>query len=568
LFDVFHFRWIDPDDRELVAQHRLDDLEYLLARRDGRTVAPGHRSRDTIRLETPAADTETGVREFYLKRERNIRWKHILRHAVSGRGFSTFGRVELEVLRTLRAAGLNCARPVACVQQIGLRSHGCLVLEAVPHVTPLNQWLAGPLRDEPRERREALFTLLGEQVARLHAAGVHHARLYADKAFVDHAAQGAKIWFLDFRRGRVQRGVSFAQRVEGAAALLATLPRRLADETDREAFLDAYLRTSELEYRGMEFAVAVEREVERLLTFRKIWEIRESDTAEHLAVRPLDNVEFGKMWIDRGFRGELESAGLDTFEAVMSTRQGRQLRALPDRENWRVELAASQAASSLPHAAYLKKHHVRKPATWLRAKIGAGPGESAGRIEAQNVARLSRSGIAAMKLIAYGEKLHGDGLLESFVLTEELVGYTQLDHFLERRFPPRNVRQPKRRNADLLALIREVAAVAAKFHKLGFNHRDLYCCHFFIKEPRPGEFKVNLIDLQRVEHRRRFRTRWIVKDLAQLAYSAPHDRISCTQRLAFIKHYLGVEKLEPRHRRLIRRVLAKQRWMENTIGVP
>ncbi len=126
-----------------------------------------------------------------------------------------------------------------------------------------------------------------------------------------------------------------------------------------------------------------------------------------------------------------------------------------------------------------------------------------------------------MKLIAYGEKLHADGLLESFVLTEELVGFTQLDHFLAKRFAPRDRSHVTRRDHDLLHLLREVAAVANKFHRLGYNHRDLYCCHFFIKEPRPGEFKVNLIDLQRVEHRRHLRGRWLVKDLAQLAYSAP-----------------------------------------------
>jgi hypothetical protein len=72
--------------------------------------------------------------------------------------------------------------------------------------------------------------------------------------------------------------------------------------------------------------------------------------------------------------------------------------------------------------------------------------------------------------------------------------------------------------------------------------------------------------LQRVEHRHRFRGRWLVKDLAQLAYSAPRDRIGCTQRLAFIKHYLGVRKLRPQDKRLIREVLAKQRLMERNLG--
>lgn len=191
-----------------------------------------------------------------------------------------------------------------------------------------------------------------------------------------------------------------------------------------------------------------------------------------------------------------------------------------------------------------------------------------------------------MRLVAFGEKLHPHGLLESFVLTEELVGFTQLDHFLHDRFPTRHASSPTPRNPDLQQLIRVVATVAAKFHKLGYNHRDLYCCHFFIKEKSaaegspsadsidavsgeansPSPFQVNLIDLQRVQHRHRFRHRWLVKDLAQLAYSAPRDRISRVDKMTFMKRYLGVRKLRPSDKRLIRRILAKQQQMESRLA--
>jgi heptose I phosphotransferase len=274
------------------------------------------------------------------------------------------------------------------------------------------------------------------------------------------------------------------------------------------------------------------------------------------------------MWTDRHYRSQLEAAGLANFEAMMSTSEGRMLRALPDRENWRLDLAHPGAAhrSAEHRGAYLKKHHIRTTSTRLRARCGRGPGDTPGRVEARNVARLARSGIAAMRLIAFGEKLHRSGLLESFVLTEELVGYQQLDHFLRRRFPALGQRDPRLRDGDLQRLIREVASVAAKFHQMGYNHRDLYCCHFFIKEDSPGRFQVNLIDLQRVQHRRRFRQRWLVKDLAQLAYSAPRDRIRQADRMAFIKRYLGVRKLGPGDKRLIRRILAKQQQMEHRLG--
>jgi heptose I phosphotransferase len=242
------------------------------------------------------------------------------------------------------------------------------------------------------------------------------------------------------------------------------------------------------------------------------------------------------------------------------------MRALRDRENWRLQLHAAHGAS---RAVYLKKHHVRTLASRVRAWLGLGPGETAAATEARNVDRLAHDGIDTMRLVAYGQRLHADGLLESFVLTEELAGYRQLDHFLAKRFRQferHDTRRWDRDETDLRELIRGVAELARKFHAAGYNHRDLYCCHFFIREDEPGRFDIRLIDLQRVQHRLRRRRRWIVKDLAQLAYSAPRDRIKCTHKMAFIRRYLGVSKLRACDKRLIRRVLGKQHRMERKLG--
>ena len=272
----------------------------------------------------------------------------------------------------------------------------------------------------------------------------------------------------------------------------------------------------------------------------------------------------GQMWLDERFHAPLAHAGLDRFGAVMATLDGRCMRALADRENWRLELHGPHEDA---RGVFLKKHHVRTWSNRLRAKLGAGPGQGAARTEARNVGSLAADGIDVMRLVAYGEHLHDDGLLESFVLTDELRGYTQLDHFLARRVPQRELLRTLPSDPDLDELVRRVAEVARRFHAAGYNHRDLYCCHFFIKEPEPGRFEIKLIDLQRVQRRRRFRRRWIIKDLAQLAYSAPRDRIKCTQKMAFMRHYLGVRKLRPRDKRLIRAVLAKQQLMEQKQGV-
>ncbi len=272
----------------------------------------------------------------------------------------------------------------------------------------------------------------------------------------------------------------------------------------------------------------------------------------------------GKMWWDDRLRPELCRAGLTGFEAVMANLTGECLRTLKDRENWHLQLAG---AEQQPYGVYLKKHHVRTWRSRLRAVLGVGPGTTAGRVEAQNVGSLTADGIRVMNLVAYGEKLHTNGLVESFVLTEELAAHTELPQFLRRRFTPTPPRGSSHRDRDLHRLIRQLALTVRRFHAAGYNHRDLYGCHFFVKEPAPGEFEIRLIDLQRVQRRRRFRRRWLVKDLAQLAWSAPHDRIKCTHKMAFIRHYLGVRKLRPADKRLIREVLAKQQVMRRRSGV-
>ncbi|MBL8826224.1 MAG: hypothetical protein JNM18_04510 [Planctomycetaceae bacterium] len=257
----------------------------------------------------------------------------------------------------------------------------------------------------------------------------------------------------------------------------------------------------------------------------------------------------------------LREAGLAEFAAVMNTTRGKRLRQLRDRENWRIEFDSAHAGV---RGAYLKKHHERDWIGWL-ARGGWRRGASPGQIEAENVHRLQCDGIAAMQLVAYGERVQADGLRESFVIVEELEGYEQLDQFLRRRFEPL-AKQSSRERRDLQTLLAAVANVARRFHACGYNHRDFYCCHFFIRESSPGEFDVRLIDLQRVEQRRWFRARWIVKDLAQFAYSTPRERVSCTAQLRLAKHYLGVERLRAGEKRLIRAVLAKRDAMIRRLG--
>jgi hypothetical protein len=78
-----------------------------------------------------------------------------------------------------------------------------------------------------------------------------------------------------------------------------------------------------------------------------------------------------------------------------------------------------------------------------------------------------------------------------------------------------------------------------------------------------GAPDVRVIDLGRVRQRRKLSSRWIIKDLAQLEFSA--RRLACRDRLRFLRLYLG-RSTTPGDRRLIRSVRHKaQRIAAHTV---
>ncbi len=165
-----------------------------------------------------------------------------------------------------------------------------------------------------------------------------------------------------------------------------------------------------------------------------------------------------------------------------------------------------------------------------------------------------------------GERFFPDGRAESFLATRELSGFVELPTLLKARFPPGPKTITRGRCRELDRWVAKVAEVARALHGGGYNHRDLYAGHFFVRQGDEGQPEVRLIDLQRVQHRRRFRRRWVVKDLAQLAWSLPLEQIGCRQRMAFMRTYLGVGRLRPCDKRLVREIIARQERMQRRLG--
>ncbi len=80
----------------------------------------------------------------------------------------------------------------------------------------------------------------------------------------------------------------------------------------------------------------------------------------------------------------------------------------------------------------------------------------------------------------------------------------------------------------------EVARIASAMHRAGLHHQDFYLGHLLLSQSDPRTIYV--IDLGRVQKQANLSRRWIVKDLAQLDFSAS---ASPRERLRFLREYLG-----------------------------
>ena len=87
-------------------------------------------------------------------------------------------------------------------------------------------------------------------------------------------------------------------------------------------------------------------------------------------------------------------------------------------------------------------------------------------------------------------------------------------------------------------------------HRAGINHRDLYICHFLMHVATSDELtdknkvRLFLIDLHRAQIRKNVPTRWIVKDIAGLYFSAMDIGLTKRDCYRFVRIYSGLSLRE------------------------
>lgn len=248
----------------------------------------------------------------------------------------------------------------------------------------------------------------------------------------------------------------------------------------------------------------------------------------------------GRLQVNTAFAAVLKQNGCTTFEALMRFAGGQVAKHLiAERPTTRIELSS-------PHgtvACFLKRHaparlkEYLKPLIRLRwPRLGAQP-------EWDAIRHFQEVGIPTMTPVAYGRKGR-----ESLLVTLAIEGCEKLSDWMKRSPRPTTAAQVR----DARRIIREVADVARRMHQAGMHHQDFYAGHILL--PLDAARGVHILDLGRVRRCRHLSLIWIVKDLAQLHYSATW--FTTTDRLRFLQTYLG-RPLQTQDRALIRRITCK-----------
>lgn len=249
-------------------------------------------------------------------------------------------------------------------------------------------------------------------------------------------------------------------------------------------------------------------------------------------------------WIAHKYRTILAAAAADSYDAVLKLRPQDHFVEKQGRSTGRYAISGRDGRLSV----YLKKYF-RLP--WWQRLFGSAK-RFPGPLELANLQRVAALGIAVPEPVVAGAER--GSACKSLLALRELEGFVSLHQFIPARLTGPDT--PEQR-AMRRVLTERLADVARRLHAADLYHRDLYLCHFFIRET-PGAadgFDLVLIDFTRLIQSRL--ARWRVKDLAQFLFSSDLPGITRTDRLRFFKQYLRVGKLDSSARRLLRRIQRK-----------
>lgn len=271
----------------------------------------------------------------------------------------------------------------------------------------------------------------------------------------------------------------------------------------------------------------------------------------------LEHWDNGKLVVNKAFANLFRRQHWTTFSVIWSrTAEAAVAKKL---RTDRITLRFTLDDAGQERAFYIKRHERASLKEYLKPLFSLRWPILGARNEWNALLAFHEAGLPTMTPVAYGQS--GS---RSFLITEALENCTKLS---ELSLAPNEETHPAETGVSAPAatnglkrrwLVDRVARVTNKMHGAGLHHQDYYLGHLLLPDSQGNgdavSDRIYVIDLGRVRQQRRLSKRWIVKDLAQLNYSARH--LSLVERVRFLRTYLG-RKFGPSDKRLIASIAAK-----------
>jgi heptose I phosphotransferase len=269
---------------------------------------------------------------------------------------------------------------------------------------------------------------------------------------------------------------------------------------------------------------------------------------------PLDFIRLQNIVVNKEFLPILEENHLTSFPSLMNYPQGQVVkRLIPERSTVTFELKSRNHGVSF----FLKRYYPLPFKERLTFSLNIFSLYTALR-EWNNILTFHKLHLPTVIPVAAGMRRKGIWGRQSFLLTKGLEGTERLEDLIPKLF---SLPLPPQKILEKRTLIRQLALLTQRMHDFGLNHRDFYLCHILARKDTDKRWELFICDLHRLDRRKKVRMHWRIKDLAALNYSAPENIISRTDRVRFLKLYLGKEKLDGEARVWIEKIVNKTKKM-------
>lgn len=248
----------------------------------------------------------------------------------------------------------------------------------------------------------------------------------------------------------------------------------------------------------------------------------------------------GRLTVNVSFAPVLRAHRLDSFDALMNfTGDEVAKNLLRERVTSRFTLADAEGRMA---AFYIKRHTAPPVKEYVKPLLRLTRPILGAKTEFSAMVAFHNAGIPTMVPVAFGER--GS---RSFVVTQAIDGCEKLSDWMDSHLAGGH-----RDESRVAEIVDGVAAVARTMHAAGLHHQDFYLTHLL--RPKEEHGGIHVIDLGRARRLRKLSPRWVVKDLAQLNYSA--SLFTEADRKRFLETYFG-RPLRDSDRPLLRRIQRK-----------